>query len=187
MTNKSEKDEVDEIIQNMLKEITNNASSRFKQIKYKKVFYGIPDSIFDDSFREIDYCYTFGFFESSISLIGTCLEKSLKSELVRLYKINDKELEKLTLGQIIKKAEAKGLISNGILKKANRVNKIRVKYVHVDINKIKEIFDYNTYYQILDWIQNLETKKEAESDCLEAYKNLMEILQHLYSKEKYPL
>ncbi len=180
MTNKSEEDKLSEIIQNMLKEITNNASSRLRQIKYKKEFsVRIPDSIFN-SLRDIEYCYIFTFFEASISLIGTCLEKALKSELVRLYKINDKELERLPLGPTIKKAEDEGLISNGILDKAKDVNKTRIKYVHVDITKIKEIVDYNTYYQTSDWIQEKEIKREAEPDCLEAYKNLMEILQHLY-------
>jgi len=186
MTNKSEKDEIDEIIKNMLKEITDKASHRFGQIKYRKVFYGIPDSIFD-SFRGIEFCYTFGFFEACISLIGTCLEKSLKSELVRSYKIDGRELEKLPLGETIKKAIDKKLISNGIRDKAWRVNEIRIKYVHVDINKIKEMFEYNTYYNTPDWIQMIETEREAEPDCLEAYKNLMEILQHLYTEERYPL
>ena len=33
----------------------------------------------------------------------------------------------------------------------------------------------------------IETEREAEPDCVEAYKNLMEILQHLYTEERYPL
>lgn len=186
MTNKREKDDIDEIIQNMLKEITDKASHRFGQIMYRKVFYGITDSIFH-SFRGIEFCYTFGFFEACISLIGTCLEKALKSELVRSYKIDDRELEELTLGKTIKKAMDKKIISNGILDKAWRVNDLRIKYVHVDINKIKEMFKYNTYYNTPDWIQMIQTEREAEPDCLEAYKNLMEILQHLYTEERYPL
>ncbi len=186
VVNKIEKNEIDEIIQNILKEITDKASHRFGLIKYRKVFYGIPDSVFN-SFRDIEYCYTFGLFEACISLIGTCLEKALKSELVRLYKINDKYFERLTLGGVITKAEENRLISNGILEKARGVNKIRIKYIHVDINKIKETFGYNTYHQISDWIQEAKTKSEAEPDCLEAYNNLMEILQHLYAKERYPL
>ncbi len=177
--------EVNEAIKGILQEILPHASDRLKQIKYKKEFYGIPDSIFDYYFREIAFCYILGRFGACISLIGTCLENALKSELVKLYKIDDKKL--LTLSLTIGKAKDKGLISNGIFDKAKGVNKIRNKYVHVNINKIKEIFDYNTYYQISDWIQEEKLKREVEPDCLEAYKNLMEILENLYSEERYPV
>ena len=54
--------------------------------------------------------------------------------------IDDRELEETHfLGKTINKANKK-LISNGIFDKARRVNKIRNKYIHVDIFKIKEMF-----------------------------------------------
>lgn len=71
-----------------------------------------------------------------------------------------------------------------MLCKAWQVNDIRNKYIHIDIYNIKKIFRYN-YDQIRDWIQMEKTESNAEKDCLEAYKNLMEILENLYSEKRY--
>ncbi len=100
MVDDKEKDEVDKLIRNWLDEIAKDAQRRFWQIKYKKVFYGIPESVFG-SFDEIGRCYTFGHSRVCISLIGSCLEQAIKG--VRLHELADKQLKEITLVQPLKR------------------------------------------------------------------------------------
>ncbi len=80
-----------------------------------------------------------------------------------------------------------GLISDkDILSKARKVNKIRNEYVHIDINKIINSFDSNlSDNPFAAVIQKLEAARKAEPDCIEEYKNLMEILEYLYSEKRF--
>lgn len=194
MDNRNEKGEVDKIIVLYVKEITTNASDRFRQITYEKKFYGMPDSI-SDFLGEIAVCYTFGHFKACISLIGSCLEEALKSELVR--KLNQEknekegEIEKLTslgLGQTLGISECRNLLQDKeIFDKAGEVNKIRNTHVHANLSKIKEVFEDGVYNQMSEWIQALSKRREEAEDGLNMYKNLMTILEYLYSEKRYPL
>jgi hypothetical protein len=73
--------EVDETIKGIVQEILPHASDRLKKITYKKVFYGIPDSIFDYYFREIDFCYILGRFGACISFNWNLLRKCFKKRV----------------------------------------------------------------------------------------------------------
>ena len=161
----------------------NECINRIKETTQERVYYGISNFLFR-LLDELNLSFVYGSFAGCIILSGVILDIALTEELAR-EGYSTTRLKKPGLEKLIELAKEKGIIREETAKDADKLKKLRDKYVHPPIKDT--VARATSPSSIEDWIQVINHIDKIKLDAKEAIKYIYKILLEIYSKQRYPL